>query len=125
MTFVNKICKFWWISSNKYGPLKSELRDIINQEKITKNIKKAIWYVVGILNAETRRSTSTAYLKKYCTINDNILIEKTKLINYNIQEIDEKTLDIFKGLKLSQYVIMVARSSPHLFAIFNQYHTNQ
>ena len=95
-------------------------------KEIMTSKKKAIWYIVKILDSETRRSTSTAYLNKHCTTKDSILIEKSKLINYNtFYEIDKKTLDNFEGLELSQYVIMVAKSSPYLLAIFNQYHKNQ
>ena len=105
---------------------KTEIRDIMSQEDVIDSIKKAIWYIVKILDSETRRSTNAAYLNKYCTIKDNILIEKSKLINYNVfYELDKKTLDNLEGLKLSQYVIMVARNSPYLLAIFNQYHKNQ
>ena len=114
------------MENTEYESLKTELGDIISQKEIVTSIKKAIWYIEKIPNSETKISTSTTYLNKYCTTKDSILIEKSKLINFNLyNKIDEKTLDSFEGLKLSQYVIMVARSSPYLLAIFNQYHKNQ
>ena len=81
---------------------RTEIRDILNQEDAIDSIKKALWYLVNILDSETRKSTNSAYLSKYCTIKDNILIEKSKLINYNVlYELDKKTLDNLEGLKLS------------------------